>query len=118
MLKKGTISVIITTFNRPNLVSTAIESVLNQTRPADEIIVIDEGDPKHTRQVVEGFPSVRYFWKEDDGLSGARNAGLQLATGDYINFLDDDDWFLPRKLEVQGSLLDGKEAIDAVYCRL
>lgn len=117
-MTQGKTSVVITTFNRPHLVSTAIESVLNQTYPAHEVIVVDEGESTPTKQVVERFPGVRYFWKQDDGLSGARNAGLKLATGDYINFLDDDDWILPRKLEVQCKILDQNPHIDVVYCRL
>ncbi len=115
---RGRITVAVTTYNRPHLIGSAIESVLRQTRPADEIIVVDSGDPEPTRRVVAEYPSVRYLWVEDRGLSSARNTALKIATGDYINFLDDDDWFLPHKLEVQGAVLDSHPDVDVVYCRL
>jgi len=117
-VSRYTISVVITTFNRPECLDTAIQSVVAQTRPPDEIIVVDEGESAPTRAVVDKYPGVRYVWKEDDGPSGARNAGLALASGDLINFLDDDDWFLPRKLEIQAALFESHPEADVVYCRL
>jgi glycosyltransferase involved in cell wall biosynthesis len=118
MSRRGTISVVITTYNRAALLPTAIESVLAQTRPPDELIVVDEGNPEQTRAVVERYPQACYLWKDKEGLAVARNTGMRAATGDYINFLDDDDWFAPRKLEAQSALLDAQPDLDLVYCRL
>jgi glycosyltransferase involved in cell wall biosynthesis len=104
------VSIIIPTFNRAAHISKAIESAIAQTYIDHEIIVIDDGSIDHTCQVVETFtdPRVRYFYQENRGLSAARNAGVQHALGEYIAFLDDDDFFLPEKLALQVPELDNQ----------
>jgi len=101
-----TISVIITTFNRKDLVKRAINSVLEQTIPADEIIIIDDGSDDGTEEYIkEYFPDIKYFWQKNTGISAARNKGIDISINDWIAFLDSDDEWLPKKLEKQ------KEAI-------
>lgn len=86
------VSVIIPTRNRADLVCVAIESVLaQQTKDIElEVIVIDDGSTDNTYEVLQRLP-VRYLRGKGQGVSSARNVGLEAATGDFIAFLDDDD---------------------------
>ncbi|MBI5761260.1 MAG: glycosyltransferase [Planctomycetales bacterium] len=113
-----TVSVIIPTFNRAVLVTRAVESVLGQTLPADEVIVIDDGSTDDTRDVLTRFGNrIRYVFQENQGVSAARNRGIEAATGRYIAFLDSDDEWLPLKLERQVAHLESHPEIDFVTCR-
>lgn len=107
------VSVILPTFNRSGYLRQAIESVLAQTYPDFEIIVVDDGSTDDTRAVVAGFGDarIRYEYQANAGRSAARNRGLALARGEYIAFLDDDDLFLPDKLAVQVGFLDAHPEI-------
>lgn len=96
------VSVVIPCYRQAHFLGEAIESVLAQTTPAAEIIVVDDGSPDDTRGVVARYESdekVRYLWQANQGLSGARNTGLRASTGDYVAFLDADDRLLPEALE-------------------
>jgi len=95
------VSVVIPTRDRAALVGRAIASVVAQTRPADEIVVVDDGSTDATADVVAGFPGVRYAPIAASGVSAARNHGLRVAGGAWLAFLDSDDEWQPRKLEVQ-----------------
>lgn len=104
MKKTPTVSVVIPTFKRPALVRRAIASVLNQTYRDFEIVVVDDGSPDDTRGAVTGIRDerVRYLRHERNrGLPASRNTGIKAASGEYIAFLDDDDEWLPEKLERQ-----------------
>jgi glycosyltransferase involved in cell wall biosynthesis len=96
------ISVIIPTYNRAALLREAIESVLAQTRAADEIIVVDDGSTDDTRATVADREQrdgrVRYVWQPNAFQSAARNNGVRHATGDLLLFLDSDDRLLPDAL--------------------
>lgn len=96
----ATISVIIPCYNQAHFLAEAIDSVLAQTVPATEIIVIDDGSPDDTEKVVRGYPSVRYLRQPNQGQSIARNRGIQATTGRYIIFLDADDRLLPQNIEL------------------
>lgn len=101
---KPIVSVIIPTFNRANLLLTAIQSVLNQTIEDFELIVVDDASTDDTQQRVAGIddPRIRYILQEKNlGECGTRNTGLSAAQGQYIAFLDSDDEWLPNKLEKQ-----------------
>jgi len=97
------ISVIIPAYNAEQYIAKAIKSCLNQTYAPHEIIVVDDGSKDGTAEVAEAFPSpVRVIrLVENMGLPTARNRGVRASTGDWIAFLDADDWFLPEKLEQQ-----------------
>jgi glycosyltransferase involved in cell wall biosynthesis len=99
-----TITAIIPTCNRAETLSRAIRSVLAQTRPVDEILVVDDGSPDggRTRSVVEQFaPAVRYVRQDNRGVATARNTGAREARSEWLAFLDDDDEWLPGKIEAQ-----------------
>jgi glycosyltransferase involved in cell wall biosynthesis len=96
------ITVVVTTFNRKQWVERAVRSVLEQTRPADEIIVVDDGSTDGTgTRIQKRFPQVRYIRQENQGISAARNHGIENGTGSWFGFLDSDDIWLPKKLESQ-----------------
>jgi len=98
----STVSVIIPTFNSSTFVAQAVESVLAQTRPPAEIIVIDDGSTDDTASRLQVYGArIQYVFQSNRGRSSARNAGLQMAQSDYVAFLDADDVWLPRKLETQ-----------------
>src|SRR6185437_13246854 len=102
----GLVSVIIPTFNRAPIVGDAIESVLRQRYSHVEIIVVDDGSTDDTRAFVTQFgATVRYVYQENAGVSAARNAGLRLATGELIAFLDSDDSWVPWKIEAEVAAL-------------
>jgi glycosyltransferase involved in cell wall biosynthesis len=94
------ISVIIPCYNQSQFLGAAIDSVLNQTYPCFEIIVIDDGSEDWTHSIVSHYSNVHYIRQENQGLSGARNTGLQASQGKYLVFLDADDRLLPNALEV------------------
>ena len=97
------VSVVIPTYNRVSLLGRALDSVLKQTRPPDEVIVVDDGSTDDTRaRVAVNYPNVVYLpLPARAGVSRARNAGIKAARGEWIALLDSDDEWLPRKLERQ-----------------
>ena len=100
------ISVIIPAYNAGEHIGRAIESVLAQSMPADEIIVIDDGSTDNTRDEVEKFGNkATYIHQENAGASVARNTGIAAATGEWVAFLDADDEWVPEMLETQTELL-------------
>jgi glycosyltransferase involved in cell wall biosynthesis len=117
----GTISVIIPTFNRTRFLEEAVESVLAQTRRAAEILIIDDGSDARfkprLRQIARKDPRITlHSLPRNSGVSSARNKGLELARGDYLCFMDDDD-LVPRRLfERTGAELDSNPATDGTIC--
>lgn len=96
------ISVVIPAYNSARTIGKTLESVQQQTVPAAEIIVVDDGSQDETAAVVRsGFPQVRLVSQPNAGPAAARNHGVRLASGNWIAFLDADDTWLPEKLERQ-----------------
>jgi glycosyltransferase involved in cell wall biosynthesis len=98
------VSVVIPTFNRPNLVVRAVRSALMQSLEAIEVVVVIDGPDEATLQVLEniGDPRLKVrILSQHSGAPDTRNAGVAEARGHWIAFLDDDDEWLPQKLEVQ-----------------
>jgi len=115
------ISVVIPARNRAKTLPYCLESVLNQTCPAREVIVVDDNSSDETRLVVESFASrgVRYERLLDGkGAQAARNHGIRVATHDWIAFQDSDDIWLPDKLELQVGELEshGKSLDVLIHC--
>ena len=107
----GLVSVIIPTYNRPNYLREAVDSVFAQTYPFIEILVIDDGSSEGgalTKSALKPYlspdslssrlPKVTYLYQKNGGLVPAVNRGLALARGEYIQRLDDDDRLLPEKI--------------------
>ncbi|MCF7954849.1 MAG: glycosyltransferase [Phycisphaerae bacterium] len=108
-----TISVVIPAYNVEQCISRTIESVLAQTHPADEIIVIDDGSTDNTVEVVRSFgDKVILIEQENAGASLARNNGIKAAKSQWIAFLDADDEWLEEKLELQIDLLKQNPNLD------
>ena len=106
---QNTVSVIIPVFNRKKLIDRSIRSVISQTYPINEIIVIDDGSNDGTYDLIKSnFPQVRLKYQTNKGVSNARNVGIKLAKSKWIAFLDSDDEWLPRKVEEQINLLNEK----------
>jgi len=115
------ISVIIPTKNRLAMVDRAIKSVQNQTYKNIEILLVDDASTDDTLNHVERLRAAdqRLFVFHNEsslGGAGARNVGLKNARGDYFAFLDDDDEWLPNKLEIQLDFLQKNNSINAVSC--
>lgn len=102
-----TVSVVIPTFNRAHLVAEAIRSVLAQTLPPLEIIVVDDGSRDATSEVLAAFGrTIQAIRQEHRGVSAARNAGIAAARGTWLALLDSDDLWRPTKLEAQVHYLE------------
>ena len=99
------ISVIIPVFNAESYVERAIQSVLRQTLPADEILIVDDGSTDRTASRIKQYePQIHYVYQNKAGANEARNRGIQMARGEWIAFLDADDEWLPKKLLCHASL--------------
>jgi glycosyltransferase involved in cell wall biosynthesis len=111
------VSVTIPTYNRGYIVKQAIDSVLAQNFKDFEILIIDDGSTDSTKQVVESIQDVRlrYFYKENGGVSSARNLGLSKASGQYVAFLDSDDIWPEDFLKVMTERLDENPDFDLAY---
>lgn len=94
------VSIIIPSYNGGKYISKAIRSALNQTYGNIEIIVIDDGSTDNTKETVAQFPSVIYHFQKNKGVSNARNLGASISTGDYLIFLDADDWLFSQAVEI------------------
>lgn len=104
MMEQEYVSIVLPTYNREKKVGKAIESVLQQTYPYFELLVIDDGSTDQTEQVVHAYEDERIQYHkmpQNGGQSRARNYGMQLAKYDYIAFEDSDDLWHPKKLELQ-----------------
>ncbi|MBN1846266.1 MAG: glycosyltransferase family 2 protein [Sedimentisphaerales bacterium] len=100
------ITVVIPAYNAGRYVGRALDSVLAQTYPAAEILVVDDGSTDETGRIARSYgPPVRCIRQENAGVSAARNTGVEAAGGDWIAFLDADDEWLVDKLRLQVGLL-------------
>jgi glycosyltransferase involved in cell wall biosynthesis len=107
MTDKMRVSAIITAYNSEMFVAEAIASVLEQTCPVDDIVVVDDGSTDRTRDIVSAYAQggVRYLYQENQGPGAARNYGLRETSGELVTFLDADDIWLKDKNKVQLELL-------------
>lgn len=111
------VAVIIPTYNQSSFLAEAVQSVLAQTRPADEVIVVDDGSTDSTQAVIETFGSrVRAIHQRNSGVAAARNTGVRHSSSDYVAFLDSDDVWLPGKLELQLNLFQARPYLGLVHC--
>jgi glycosyltransferase involved in cell wall biosynthesis len=108
------VSVIITNYNYGCYLRQAIESVLAQTYSNIELIVVDDGSNDNTWEVLKDFPNIKLIIQNREGVSAARNRGAAIATGDYLCFLDADDFWAPTKVEKQAQKLRENSNLGAV----
>lgn len=114
---KDLVSAIITTHNRCELLQRAIESVFAQTYNNIECIVVDDASSDDTSKICEQY-NLKYIYipkEESKGGNYARNLGIKASKGKYCAFLDDDDYWLPKKIEKQVALINEKDC-ELVYC--
>ena len=110
-------SVVIPVYNRKDTVPRAIESVLAQTVSPREIIVVDDGSTDGVADLIASkFPDVKQFVQSNQGVSAARNRGIDESLGQWIAFLDSDDEWLPTKLEAQFAYLQTHPQISVCHC--
>ena len=109
------VSVIIPTYNRAHILGEAIDSVLSQKYNDLELIVVDDGSTDGTKKVVSSYvPRLTYIYQEHQGVSAARNRGVEHAQGNYLAFLDSDDLWLQNKLYLQMKLMESNP--EALIC--
>jgi len=121
MASETSVSVVIPTYNRANMISDAIESVKLQTLQPRELIIVDDGSTDNTEEVVGSYDyeKLRYIKHDDNkGFGEARNTGNRAARGRYIAFLDSDDEWNPKKIEKQLNVLkDSSDEHRVCYCK-
>ena len=113
------VSVIIPTYNGARFLAQTVESVLAQTYPNVEVLVVDDGSTDETPAVVSGYGErVRYVRQVNSGTAAARNRGIARACGQYVALLDHDDLWLPHKLERQLPAFAGDPSIGVVFAEI
>ncbi len=114
-------SIIIPVFNQAHYLVQAIESCYQQTADNIEVLVVNDGSTDNTAQVVAPYltrPNFKYVEQPNAGLPGARNRGFAESTGEYLCFLDSDDYYHPEKIRKQAELLEEDPELGFVYCDL
>lgn len=114
------ISIITPVYNAERYIAFAIDSVVKQTYPGWELIIVDDGSTDSSFSVIEPYlidPRIRYLKKANGGQASARNLGLQHAKGQLIAFLDADDEWLENKLLLQVQYLENNPAVDVLFAK-
>nr|WP_233222667.1 glycosyltransferase family 2 protein [Chroococcidiopsis sp. CCALA 051] len=113
------VSVILPVYNVEQYVTEAVNSVLAQTYPYFELIVIDDGSTDRSMTICQQFtdPRIKFIHQQNRGLAGARNTGIRYAQGEYLAFLDSDDLWLPEKLEKHVAHLDNSPNVGVSFSR-
>ena len=109
------ISVITPTRNMAHFLEPCILSIMQQTYPDIEHIVVDGASTDNTREILSRFPHIRWVSEPDRGLSDALNKGIRMATGDVIGWCNADDLYLPGTLTVAGEFFERHAEIDILY---
>ncbi len=106
-------SVIIAAYNAGATLERAVDSVLAQNYPAHELIVVDDGSSDDTRQRMQRYgDALIYHYQDNAGVSAARNRGAQLASGDWLTFLDADDWYYQNRLRWHADIIAQEPEVD------
>jgi amino acid adenylation domain-containing protein len=111
----NSVSVIIPSYNSAQFLPEAIESVLRQTYPVFEIIVVDDGSTDETKQVCASYPTVKYIYQSNQGIAGARNTGMRASKGEYLIFFDSDDCLLPNAVEIGVNSINSHPEVGFVF---
>ena len=110
------VTVVVAAYNGERFLRETLESVFAQDFDSFEVVFVDDGSEDRTGEIARSFP-VRYVRQENQGLPAARNAGLALARGELVAFLDDDDVLPPTKLGAQARYLDEHAEVGCVLGR-
>ena len=115
----SSVSIIIPCYNYANFLHKSLDSVLEQTYSNIEIILVDDGSTDNTRDIIHTkyLNKVKYIYQENKGASAARNKGMDMATGEYIAFLDADDFFAPTSIKDRLDILQNNSEIGWVYSK-
>lgn len=112
------ISVIVPIYNVGNYLARCIESIIQQTYKNIEIILVDDGSTDSSSEICDRYEKtderIRVIHKRNGGLSSARNAGIEIAVGEYLAFVDSDDWILSHHIESLYNLLSGTNILMAI----
>jgi glycosyltransferase involved in cell wall biosynthesis len=108
------VSVIVPVYNGERFLAETIDSILAQTYPSCELIVVDDGSTDRTRAIASSYPSVQYIYQANAGTAAARNRGIEVARGEFLAFLDADDLWMPDKLSVQMAAFEADPALEIV----
>lgn len=104
------VSVIMPFYSGKEWLKEAIESVLDQTYKNIELLLINDGSKEDVSDLIKEYEGrIRYFWKENGGAATARNLGIKEAKGDYIAFMDSDDYWMPEKTEKQVAFMESRQ---------
>ena len=110
------VSIITPLYNGEKYIGKNIESILGQTYRDFEHIVVDDGSTDRSAEMVRSFgKAVVYFEQKNAGQAAAVNAGIKASRGEYVGFCDQDDWWLPEKLERQVKFLEENKDVALVY---
>ena len=110
-----TITAVVPAYNAEKYLEQSLMSVLKQTRPCDEIVVVDDGSLDGTADVARSFPEVRYIYQDNRGDADARNRAISETSSDFIAFLDADDLWKPEKLHLQLQMFESRPSLGMVY---
>ena len=112
-MSKPSISVIIAVYNGEQTIDRAINSIVKQSWPVDEIIIIDDGSTDNTKEKIAIFKDkVQYFYQNNAGVSVARNNGVKKANGEWICFLDADDWYYSDRIKWHMEMIQQNPELD------
>jgi glycosyltransferase involved in cell wall biosynthesis len=118
-LKNTFFTIVVPTYNRAAMLSKAIDSVISQTYTNWELIIVDDGSTDHTKELVENYCNIdnriRYIYQENEERSAARNNGIEHAKGEFICFLDSDDYYALNRLENISKYLKNESNIKSFY---
>jgi len=119
LMPRPRISVVINNYNYGALIDRALDSALAQDEPCTEIIVVDDGSRDESRSVLERYRErVHLIFQDNQGQAAAINAGVRASRGEFICFLDADDWWAPGKLTAIVAAFNADPHISLVYHRL
>jgi amino acid adenylation domain-containing protein len=111
----SSVSVIIPAYNSARFLTDAIESVLRQTYPVFEIVVVDDGSTDETKEICDRYPSIKYIYQVNQGVAEARNTGTRMSRGEYLIYLDSDDCLLPRAVEIGVNCIKDRPEVGFVF---
>ena len=113
------ISVILCAYNEEKFIRKAIESVVNQTLKCIEIIIVNDGSTDNTLDIINGYAKddsrIKVIDQENIGLGASRNKGMKIAAGEYVTFLDADDWFIEEAFEISYNEAKEKDTDITMY---